>query len=147
MGKKEQYEDYLEDESDEDQDAYISSSLDFDKWFIDPLISRSYADINKDQSGGNLDKYEKQAISTIDRVIGILEALKDDGQLDKEIIDIFIRKKHSILITSLSKDGFLRELSKTTKQFQKMDIKGYPMGRDGYKPGFLNTRSKQQRGY
>jgi len=129
--------DLTEPSNDGKENQDVRSMIDFDKWFIDPTISQQFHDINKDQSGANLDEIEKQAVINCDKVIAVLSSLKEDGQIDQEIIDIFIRKKHGILITSLSKKGFLRMLSRTDITSAKYDFKGYPGMDKTYKSGFL----------
>lgn len=133
---------YLQNGDDDGQQEIINSALDFEKWYIDPIISKQFKDLNKDQSSGNLNDIEKQAILNIDKVIGILGALQEDGQIDQEVIDIFIRKKNSISLTSLSTSGFLRTLSKTDIQRGDYNLKGYGKEDNGnmYKPGFMKQK-------
>lgn len=135
---------YLEVDNNNNKEDMIGSVLEFDKWFIDPGMTKEFKDINKDQAAANLDKVEKQAVVNCDKVISVLSALKEDGQIDQEIINIFIRKKQSILVTSLSKEGFLRTWSKTEKQVGSYSMKGFKNDKTNqYRPGFMKTKNKR----
>ena len=134
---------------------YFESTLELDKWKIEPSAKIRWDDINKDTVFGNLTEGELYSILINEDVIAGITAMASmiknmpmgkkvsNYYFPPELIDSILRKKFSLLTLSNSKDGFLRKLDKTrvvVKGYEELSKKTSPKPKGGF--NFLRKKEE-----
>ena len=97
----------------EDNNSFVASNLELEKYKLDPKAEKKFSDINKDSVLGNLNKAEMIELKFIESYYAGMQAIKN--QLPFEVSEFFVpdsvkepalRRKGSTLALSNSKDGF-----------------------------------------
>ena len=102
-------------------EEFFETSLEYEKYLLDPKNESIWADINKDLSLGNLADWEHQAIlnqeKTLRGLLGMKDCLGNDiiGDLfvPKNLLKLYRRMPAFTLALSLSKQGFKQNLMRS----------------------------------
>ena len=133
----------------QDQDAFINTNIDFQRWLVDPEARKKFDDINKDMLTSYL---QVSDITSIKLMLDCLNGATAIRQLLEGTADIILpqktfhflnRKVSSLLALANSKDGFRLKIM-NTKTLQKVSEE-YKEEPKKEKSGGLNFLKKKEK--